>query len=357
MPKRETRRDDVRTWGTGNEPSKPILTETDLINALNYYKNTGYDFAWLTQFMTAYGFTASDIEAVKQAKTSVAKTTLALSHLWNRNLLPLDGAYEKRLITTVKALIDTAKLIAEAPRGEVSYKRDGTVDRYIADIENVVDLIAYTTIPLNVQLDLSRLSNADKSKLRSFYEPKLEEIRAVLNGSDKELVEAYSTTTANLTRVGELYAAIVGVDFKVARKVEAPRIEVKAKRTFKGRKPRAPKFNKLKYAATSDELGLKSIAPIAVHSATTLITYNAKYGSVSVYQAQEGKTLAFKRTSLTNFDEKKSYSKRSSRAKGLVGVLQSGKKREIIKAIEDVNSKPSPATSVMNEHTILVAAF
>jgi hypothetical protein len=342
----------------GSEPDWPIISKTDLIKAFNWYSCMGTeDVATIVAFMEREGFSLEEMRKVQKAEGRFQNSHMAVARMFVREIdLPEDA------VETLKKRIKEVLSEPEVQKTNVvqmkSFEGPTMFDKAVETIDRLYDLAVLSAVDFKVTIDIESLPAADRNKLRRFYDPKIKELVEALGGKDEELLQSYGTTKSIKRQLNFLYG-IFGTPVKV------PTAEViqhaAQKRVEKAvRKPRKKKLNLtlLKYMKEHTELGLKSISPLTVHEASNiLLVYCPKYEKLTVYYAQPGARLAFKRTSVINFDEKKSFSKKIGRAKGLMDLVKAGGKREILKAVNEVKTKPGPASSLINADVLLMRAF
>jgi len=348
----------------GPEPDWPINSKADLIRAFNWYTYMGTeDTATVVAYMQMENFSEADQKKVLNSRDRFQNSHLAVARMSIREIdLPEDA---------VESLNKRIKEVLSEPEAEptnvVQMKdyKPSMFDKAVETIDRLYDLAVLSALDFTVAMDIDSMPAADRNKLRRFYEPKIKELVEALAGKDEELLQSYGTTKSIKRQLNFLYG-IFGAPVKTqTAEVIQPggnpktgdKPKVAQNRVTRKRRKKV-NLTLLKYMKEHVELGLKSVSPLTVHEASNiLLVYCPKYEKLTVYYAVPGERLAFKRTSVINFDEKKSFSKKIGRTKGLMDLVKAGSKRQILNAINEVKTKPSAASSLINADVLLMRAF
>ena len=142
---------------------------------------------------------------------------------------------------------------------------------------------------------------------------------------------------------------------------DAERYHANMKITRQVRKPRAIKIKpaaklveKVKYKKEDTEQKLVSINPIDIIKAQSLWVYNTKYRQLSVYHAIDDGGLSVKGTTVTQFDEKKSVSKRLRKPHEVLPKLLGAGKVVLRSFMDDIKTNSTVPTGRINEDVILL---
>jgi hypothetical protein len=129
------------------------------------------------------------------------------------------------------------------------------------------------------------------------------------------------------------------------------------------RKTRTPKAKpagvivaKMKFAATNDDLGLKSVSPTSIVGADELYCFNVKTRKMQVYKALDGMTLTVKGTTIMNYDMEKSGQKTVRKPETLTPLSDKGK-RVYANFMKALTAKPIVPNGRINADTVLLATF
>lgn len=184
----------------------------------------------------------------------------------------------------------------------------------------------------------------------SYYTPWLAELLEASEGEDDQLKEAYR----NLTKK-QLKKRIMFFNKLIE---DAERYGSVTKKTRAPRKPRTVSNEKLlknfKYQKEDKNFKIASINPEKIIGAQELWTFNTKYKTLSVFRALDRGGLKVRGTSIINYDEKNSMTKRTGRKpeEYVDKVLKGGK--IILRKIMDELKNGAPLAYRINENTILI---
>ena len=112
----------------------------------------------------------------------------------------------------------------------------------------------------------------------------------------------------------------------------------------------------MKFAASNDELKLKSVSPTGIVGADELYCFNVKTRKLQVYKALDGMTLTVKGTTIMNFDMDKSSQKTVRKPETVSGISDKGK-RVCANFMKALTAKPNVPNGRINADTILIATF
>jgi hypothetical protein len=131
--------------------------------------------------------------------------------------------------------------------------------------------------------------------------------------------------------------------------------------TKKVRKPRKPKsipaakkIKSLKYQKEDTNYKIASVDPEKIIGATELWTFNTKYKVMTVFRALNREGLQVKGTSIINYDEQNSHTKRTGRKPDyfVERVLKGGK--IVLRKLMDEMDKETTLAHRINDNTILL---
>lgn len=196
---------------------------------------------------------------------------------------------------------------------------------------------------------LRKLKQYECQAIHDHYSKSLAEKKQVLQGKDKQLVEAYSyMTSSKLSKYLKLLEKLVEVSgqFALQKKERKPR--------KKKKKSAEQLVKKLKYQTTKDEeSGLTSADPRTIIGASKLLVYNTKTGKVSLYESQSLDGFSMKGSTLLNVDKAVSKTVRKPKDffKNVAGI------RSVLNHYESLKTKEFEASPRLNENSIIVKAF
>jgi hypothetical protein len=111
---------------------------------------------------------------------------------------------------------------------------------------------------------------------------------------------------------------------------------------------------KVKYKKTDPELQLVSAPPHSLIKSQMAWIYNAKYKQISVYYASNEAGLSVKGTTITNFNELTSITKRVRKPKEVMQSILIGSKASLKKFMDTLKTASTPAKGRMNEDSVIV---
>ena len=113
----------------------------------------------------------------------------------------------------------------------------------------------------------------------------------------------------------------------------------------------------LKFKQTDNETGLVSIKPGSILGAHVLYTYNTRYSLLTKYSVQDGQELSVKGTTILNYDENLSSTKRCGRAIALIKQIPSSSKPNANKLFNGIKGSVVKLVGRTGEDTILLGAY
>lgn len=193
------------------------------------------------------------------------------------------------------------------------------------------------------------------------------DIRACLGG-DPELTASHRHRASSLRRKQALVATLlmeVTTYLSEATKKQPKAAAGAPSAVEVVRKPRKKKpvsidklVSRLLYQEKDDELGLVSIPKEKVIGAKELWLYNTKYANLTVYRTEAEAGFSVRGTTLLNYDETASISKKiGRRAKEHTGNLLLSTKPQLRKFMDTISATPTKPNGRINENTILLRAL
>lgn len=116
---------------------------------------------------------------------------------------------------------------------------------------------------------------------------------------------------------------------------------------------------KLNYMKEHSELDLVSVDPVQIPRSQTLCTYNTKTRKFTIFQAIDAApfTLSVSRSSIVQFDDKKSVQKTLRDPKKQLAKLLQGSTTTLWSEFNKIKAKTSVPSGRINNETILVRTF
>lgn len=318
----------------------------------NYYFDTDQAKDWLLEYMKKNAYDVNVIASVKSAPTSRTPTTIGwmaklMLRGWNLPEKSMQffnsrieenasfGKREKKEDET-KVVVNIQEKIAAKAR-ELRGKLDEHIDAFVFDgvdenfsLYNFLQTEKPTPVGMNLIL----------TYVNTLYQELL----------DKEGYE--DVPTAKYKSWLKFHKALVDdanryhSNMKITRQVRKPRaIKIK---------PAAKLVEKMKFKKEDTEQKLVSINPVDIIKAQSVWVYNTKYRQLSVYHAIDDGGLSVKGTTLTQFDEKKSVSKRLRKPHEVLPQLLGAGKVALRSFMDGIKTNTTIPTGRINEDVILL---
>jgi len=224
--------------------------------------------------------------------------------------------------------------------------REKTSD-IIGEIEHLLD--KGEEFSLYEWMKANEIPAAYAPQIVAYYSPWLQELLEAATEPDDQLREAYGHMTKK-----QLKERIMFFNKMIE---DAQRYGDNKKKTRVPRKPRTvsveKKLKSLKFQKEDKEFKIASINPEKIIGAQELWTFNTKYKTLTVFRAIDRGGLQVKGTSIINYDEKSSFTKRTGRKpeEYLKKVLEGGK--IVLRKLMD-DMKEAPLAYRTNENVILL---
>ena len=222
--------------------------------------------------------------------------------------------------------------------------------------------------------ELMKTTQAHARKIIKFYQPELDEWRAVSNPPSAAHKKKMTETEADeWDQVKEGYGHIKKAELKkivtaLESLIEACDFVIESsKATRKTRKPKskpaAKIVEKVKYKKTDDKYKLASVDPANIVGATTLWVFNTKTRKLGRYVAsevdptgtgREGSGLSVKGTTITGFDEAQSIQKTLRKPDDALKDFKAAGKVKLRKFMEQIATTETKLNGRLNADTVLL---
>lgn len=340
----------------GSEPEyNGALEKIDYIKAFNWY-NVMIEEDEAREYVYDF-FKKSDRASLISKLKRVPFSKFRNSSMWLLRIATRGGKVDPELLNkAIQDIVNTSQYATE-PTSEIPIVNKTSIqDRIkdkisevIGDIEGIIDDGDFD-INFYDWLKARQIPAMYVSKIISFYAPVLEELVLAYKGKDEQLVEAYKhLKKKELEKRIKFFHALISDAEKYGdstKKLRAPR----KKKTVSAEK----KLKHMKIQAESKEYKVASVNPERIIGAQEVWTFNTKYKTLTVFRAQSHSGLDVNRSSIINYDEKTSITKRIGRKTEYYvdRVLNGGK--VVLKKLMDEIKTESPLQMRMNENTILL---
>lgn len=338
-----------------NQPSK-----SELIKALNWYNvmsNTTEAKEYIKEYLESIGKT-KDIKKLN----SVPDAFIPLTAAWYIRLSQRGYTLSEKDVTFIDNKInETLERVKKPEKKETTKENVVSIqDRIkektseiLAEIEDIVDnRESNIGFSLFEWLKSKQIPASYTPAIVNAYQGWLNELLDAYAGVDKQLKEAYKNySKPQLAQDINFFNNIIE---------DAQKYSDVTKKTRAPRKPRAVSVEKkikgLKYQKEDSTFKIASVNPEKIIGAQELWTFNTKYKTLTVIRALDRAGLQIKGTSITNYDENKSVTKRTGRkAEYFVQRVINGGKIVLRKLMDEESIGKETALSYrINENTILL---
>jgi hypothetical protein len=358
---------DIIYMGPEPMPSGPFYHEQDsrlsaFFNWYNYFYTTKEGREWIVKWMKANKYTAKQLATFAKAPDHKIKMTCCSLVRMMNNGAQLNVVLTKRVTDHIDEVIKSIK--PEKIKDKVSTitiadrVRDKAMD-ILADVEHEFDLLYLNEYVSEFSMyNLLKIADAKPVMgkfIKDAYKDLAAEIEAVVAKTDPSLVEGY----ANLSKKQlTSYRKFVSMIISDCEQYFSNRVKTTVRKpTAKKPVDHAALLKTFKYLPEHKELKIVSFPPVNIFEATSVWIYNTKYKKLTVLNAEEGKKLSVRGTTIFNFDEKTSESKTVRKpAETLKAVSDSGKV-PLRTFMQKLSTKSSPVTGRISEDVILLRAI
>jgi hypothetical protein len=348
----------------GDEPTYKAgqpLTQAEKARAYAWYGSMA-DLTDAKEWLSDYLSTKSRKDDVKRLKT-VPDNLFPHTCAWIARMamkgVPIEDSthsfFDRRLAEAFAARSTDDNKKEDKPAAEKPNIQERIKDRVndlIGELEEVMDRHArgeITEFDAYEFCQKAQIPTQHTTKMAAYYAGTYDELELAIEGSDPQVKEGYSRYSkkwlkARLEFVEKMMSDLLRYG-QNTKKLKAPR----------KKKPQSveKKLKHFRYQKEFQELKLASVAPEQVVGAQELWTYNTKYKTLSVFRAIDRGGLDIKRSSIVNFDEKTTSTRRTGRqAEKIVQSVLSGGKVALRKVMDDL--KEAGLQDRINENTILL---
>lgn len=344
----------------GTEPShKGDISNVEYITSLNWY-NAMSDIKEAREFFNSYLKQQDRLEDIKLLKR-VPDSFVPLTAAWLCRMTERGYSLKEKDIVFIEGRLKNAfshiePVKEQEKKGEVVSIQDRIKEKaseIIADIEHIVDnRESMRDFSLYEWLKGKQIPATYSSAIVKAYQGWLNELLDAYEGNDADLKEGYRRQTKSQIAQDIVFFNMIVEDAQkygdVTKKLRAPR------------KPRTVSIDKkikgLKFQKEDKEFKIASVNPERIIGASELWTFNTKYKTLTVFRAADRGGLQVKGTSIINYDEANSVTKRTGRkAEYFVERVLNGGKIVLRKLTEEEGiGSETPLANRINENTILL---
>lgn len=359
-----------RVMGKHSEPTIDALNYNSTFgDALNYYNINAADSEkkkWLLSHISkqdkALATTINGVHERKLRHLGIIARLISRNqyisedHLkfFTKELNDVKNSVIQPKVESTSSITISKKTTPTIPSVNPQEKALQTARDLAGEFEGLVDefLLNGTTVDVKEFLSKSNIPTASIKILGSAFSKKIEELKAVVAGKDKQLVEGYSnlkkTTIKNLLSTYESLVEVCG-QHSVVKKTTR-------KQSVRKEKPASVVVSELKYKKEDTTYNIKSISATSIVNAKELWVFNTKYRKLQVYRSNDPKGLSVKGTTLLGWDVDNSSSK-TLRKPELVSSYSKMGKRDINSNFKSLKTTESSVNGRVNEDCVLLAVF
>ena len=339
----------------GDEPIyNGNLSNIEMLKAFNWY-NTMVEESDAREYMEDFFKKISKPQIIKKLKR-VPFERFKKSSIWIMRIAMIGGKINDEMMEkAVMSIVEATEYAKEQTEEKVSDKptiQDRIKEKIsdtIADIEGIIDDEEFSTNMYD-WLKARSVPAMYVTKIIEFYVPILEELVLAYKGKDEQLKEAYRhLKKKDLDTRIKFFHSLIGDLEKygdVTKKTRAPR---KSRHVSLDKK-----LKHMKVQAESKEYKVASINPTKIIGAAELWAFNTKYKTLTVFRARARGGLDVSRSSIINYDESQSVTKRIGRkTEYFVDKALNGGKVALRKLMDEIKGE-AVLQHRMNENTILL---
>jgi hypothetical protein len=341
----------------GDEPIFAKGKDTSISRAFNWY-NAMCDVNDAREYTVNYFKNIGNTEMVKIAK-AIPDKLFPMTSAWVFRMLARGAQFDDETLSRAVARLLAIKSNGENAVDDITESKPSNVinihDRIrektsemIGDVEALID--KGEEFSLYDWMKSNEIPATYAPKIAAFYAPVLAQLIEASEGTDPQLKEGYKNFSKK--QLGErimFFNSIIE---------DAERYADTTKKVRKPRKPRAvsveKKLKNFKFQKEDNTFKIASVNPEKVIGAQELWTFNTKYKTLTVFRALDRGGLQIKGTSIINYDENNSVTKRTGRKPEVYvdKVLNGGK--VVLRKLMDELKNDAPLAYRINENTILL---
>lgn len=340
------------------EPELTGGARIELITALNWYNYNSdpNDYKiWLKDFVKANSVDRRVGQKVVNHSKSFRQTWAAIARLESRGF---NTGYKDRLLEYMKSFAadqqedgDDTDTTTKAAPPTIRERLENACTPYFSWIDQQVDNFVLGK-PYNDNfydyLTEQGCGAAHARVIRNDYQAQFDELRLLASG-DKDVAEYYQIYGKRGQKL------LIDIFVKLENDLLQFEQTKKTQRVRKVKKPSVEKIIKhVKYCKESPEYKIGSIQPVKVLGSDQLWVFNTKTRQLGCYV---GSNLTFQRSSLKNFDEELSVSKKLRKPEDVLKVITDSSKTKCTKLFDSIKAKAKPMNGRITDTTILIKVF
>jgi hypothetical protein len=341
----------------GDEPTFAKNVEQNISRAFNWY-NAMCDVNDAREYSTDY-FKKTNNSAMIKVVKAIPDKLFPMTSAWVFRMISrganIDDEMRERAIARLLAIKSDGESVVEDFKENKPTNVINIQDRIrekandiIGSVEELID--RGEEFSLYDWLKSNEIPATYAPRIAAFYAPVLGELLEASEGIDPQLKEGYKNFNKK-----QLEARILMFNNIIE---DAERYADTTKKVRKPRKPRAvsveKKLKNFKFQKEDNTFKIASVNPEKIIGSQELWTFNTKYKTLTVFRALDRGGLQIKGTSIINYDENTSVTKRTGRKPEVYvdKVLNGGK--VVLRKLMDELKNDAPLAYRINENTILL---
>ena len=228
---------------------------------------------------------------------------------------------------------------------------EAKVQKLLAEVDYAIDSWDVEKFDMYKYLSDNKASGAVAKKIPQEYQELIDEVNMALDGTSKQLKEAYSFMNVSEKRAFINFVKKIQTDSERYAENHKPVRKPRKAKQFTAKE----KVSKLNFLEEDVDNQITSIDPSKIIGAEILFLFNSKTNQLSYYQAFDRGGLDVKGTTIKNFDTDTSAVKKlGAKTTHFLDRVLGGGKIVLNKIMNEVNSKASNVTGRVNNNMIIL---
>lgn len=341
----------------GDEPIFASNSETSISRAFSWY-NAMCDVNDAREYTVDYFKKVNNTAMVKVAK-AIPDKLFPMTSAWVFRMISRGAYMDEEMLSRAVARLMAIKTDGENALEDFKENKPTNViniqdrireksNEIIGSVEELID--KGEEFSLYDWMKANEIPATYAPRIAAYYAPVLGELIEATEGKDAQLKEAYKNFSKK-----QLEARVLFFNNLIE---DAERYADTTKKVRTPRKPRAvsveKKLKNFKFQKEDNNYKIASVNPEKIIGCQELWTFNTKYKTLSVFRALDRGGLQIKGTSIINYDENNSVTKRTGRKPEYYvdKVLNGGK--VVLRKLTDEMKNDAPLSYRINENTILL---
>lgn len=366
--RREAAANAEAVFGTGRGSAEPVINPMDytitLMRALNYYNSAFDNKDKRKWFMSYVGKKSTDFDSLSDWEFRSVGTMIRLKQreqpLQDKEIQFIDDTIAKLRIMAKEdkptSSVKTEEKAVAKPVTTIQDRIAETASTHIGEINGLFDdyIVNDVEVDIAAYLKSYQVSPHVSKLIPAAFEKTINELKEVLEGEDKQLVEGYSNIKK--TKLKKLIKAYESISDACAQQVVSAKAARKPTVRKAKVKPPAVIAKGVKFMREFPELKLTSVAPEQIVESKEVWLYNTKYKKLQVYRAIGDGVLTVKGSSIIGYEVATSGSK-TLRKPEMVTTYADMTKRNIGNEFKLLKTKESAVNGRINVETIILRVF